>query len=151
MEAVMVKFRYSMQSVLDIKYRLEDQAKGVYAAAKLRYEEEVEKKERLEEQKRRYEDALQKLMLNRLDFREIQFTKTGIEAIEDAIKKQKRAVAIAKHEMDAASERLRELMVERKTHEKLKEKALEEYQKESLDAERKETDEIVSYRFNNPK
>ena len=47
MEAVMVKFRYSMQSVLDIKYRLEDQAKGVYAAAKLRYEEEVEKKERL--------------------------------------------------------------------------------------------------------
>ncbi|MCI9050580.1 MAG: flagellar export protein FliJ [Lachnospiraceae bacterium] len=147
----MVKFRYSMQSVLDIKYRLEDQAKGVYAAAKLRYEEEVEKKERLEEQKRRYEDALQKLMLNRLDFREIQFTKTGIEAIEDAIKKQKRAVAIAKHEMDAASERLRELMVERKTHEKLKEKALEEYQKESLDVERKETDEIVSYRFNNPK
>lgn len=151
MEAVMVKFRYSMQSVLDIKYRLEDQAKGVYAAAKLRYEEEVEKKERLEEQKRRYEDALQKLMLNRLDFREIQFTKTGIEAIEDAIKKQKRAVAIAKHEMEAASERLRELMVERKTHEKLKEKALEEYQKESLDVERKETDEIVSYRFNNPK
>ena len=151
MEAVMVKFRYSMQSVLDIKYRFEDQAKGVYAAAKLRYEEEVEKKERLEEQKRRYEDALQKLMLNRLDFREIQFTKTGIEAIEDAIKKQKRAVAIAKHEMDAASERLRELMVERKTHEKLKEKALEEYQKESLDVERKETDEIVSYRFNNPK
>ena len=151
MEAVMVKFRYSMQSVLDIKYRLEDQAKGVYAAAKLRYEEEVEKKERLEEQKRRYEDALQKLMLNRLDFREIQFTKTGIEAIEDAIKKQKRAVAIAKHEMDAASERLRELLVERKTHEKLKEKALEEYQKESLDVERKETDEIVSYRFNNPK
>ncbi len=151
MEAVMVKFRYSMQSVLDIKYRLEDQAKGVYAAAKLRYEEEVEKKERLEGQKRRYEDALQKLMLNRLDFREIQFTKTGIEAIEDAIKKQKRAVAIAKHEMEAASERLRELMVERKTHEKLKEKALEEYQKESLDVERKETDEIVSYRFNNPK
>lgn len=147
----MVKFRYSMQSVLDIKYRLEDQAKGVYAAAKLRYEEEVEKKERLEEQKRRYENALQKLMLNRLDFREIQFTKTGIEAIEDAIKKQKRAVAIAKHEMEAASERLRELMVERKTHEKLKEKALEEYQKESLDIERKETDEIVSYRFNNPK
>ena len=46
--------------------------------------------------------------------------------------------------MDAASERLRELMVERKTHEKLKEKALEEYQKESLDVERKETDEIVS-------
>ena len=102
MEAVMVKFRYSMQSVLDIKYRLEDQAKGVYAAAKLRYEEEVEKKERLEEQKRRYEDALQKLMLNRLDFREIQFTKTGIEAIEDAIKKQKRAVAIAKHEIGRA-------------------------------------------------
>ena len=34
MEAVMVKFRYSMQSVLDIKYRLEDQAKGVYADRK---------------------------------------------------------------------------------------------------------------------
>lgn len=151
MEAIMVKFRYSMQSVLDIKYRLEDQAKGAYAAAKIHYEEELERKNRLEEQKKEYEWALQKLMLDRLDFREIQFTKAGIEALEEAIRKQKRAVAIAQHEMEAASEKLRELMVERKTHEKLKEKALEEYHKESLDAEMKETDEIVSYRFNNQK
>ena len=39
----MLKFRYSMQGILDLKYRLEDQAKGVFAAAKIRVEEEQER------------------------------------------------------------------------------------------------------------
>ena len=39
-------------------------------------------------------------------------------------------------------------MVDRKTHEKLKEKAFEEFKKELEDTEKKEVDELVSFKFN---
>ena len=123
----MLKFRYSMQGILDLKYRLEDQAKGVFAAAKIRVEEEQERLDLLKNERLSYEEGLQKLMLGTLDFREIQVVKVGIEAKEDAIKKQNRVLLRAEHEMEAASERLWELMVDRKTHEKLKYKAFENY------------------------
>ncbi len=42
--------------------------------------------------------------------------------------------------------RLREAMAERKTHERLKEKAFEEYLAEQNAEEQKEIDELVSYR-----
>ena len=40
-----------------------------------------------------------------------------------------------------------EAMVERKTHEKLKEKAFEEFKQELLHEESKEIDELVSYTY----
>lgn len=145
----MLKFRYSMQGILDLKYRLEDQARGVYAAAKQKYEEEQDKMDLLKQELLAYEAGLRELMLGTLDFQEIQSVKTGIIAKEDAIKKQKRAVMLAEHEMEAASEKLKELMVDRKTHETLKDKAFENYRLEMSGEEMKETDELVSYRFNN--
>ena len=145
----MLKFRSSMQGILNLKYRLEDQAKGIFAAAKQKYEEEVEKLTTLNQEKTLYEENLRKLMLGSLDFHEIQAVKTGIIAKEDAIKKQSRVVMRAEHEMQAASERLKELMVDRKMHETLKDKAFENYLLEMSGEEKKETDELVSYRFNN--
>lgn len=145
----MLKFRYSMQGILDLKYRLEDQAKGVYAAAKQRYEEEQDRLDFLQQERLSYEAGLRELMLGTLDFQEIQSVKMGIMAKEDAIKKQKRVLMLAEHEMEAASEKLKELMVDRKTHETLKDKAFESYLLEMSGEEMKETDELVSYRFNN--
>lgn len=138
-----------MQGILNLKYRLEDQAKGIFAAAKQKYEEEVEKLTTLNQEKTLYEESLRELMLGNLDFHEIQAVKTGIIAKEDAIKKQNRVVMRAEHEMQAASEQLRELMVDRKMHETLKDKAFENYLLEMSGEEKKETDELVSYRFNN--
>ena len=88
------------------------------------------------------------MMLGELDFLEIQAVKTGILAKEDAIRKQQRSVQRAEHEMEAASDKLKELMVDRKTHETLKEKAFENYLLEMAGEEKKETDELVSYRYN---
>lgn len=145
----MVKFRYSMQSILNLKYRLEDQAKGEYALAKHRYDEEIAKLEQLKNRRENYENYLRSLMLDRLDFQEIQFTKAGIVAMEDAIVRQNEVIKKAWKEVEAASEKLKEFMIERKTQEKLREKAFEVYLRESAQEEQKETDEIVSYRFNN--
>lgn len=145
----MRKFRYSMQGILDLKYRLEDQARGAFAAAKRRVEEEQDRLEELKCEKLCYEEGLQKLMLGALDFLEIQSVKSGIAIKEDAIRKQNRVLARAEHEMEAASDKLKELMVDRKTHETLKDKAFENYLLEMAGEEKKETDELVSFRFNN--
>lgn len=138
-----------MQSILNLKYRLEDQAKGEYALAKHRYDEEIAKLEQLKNRRENYENYLRSLMLDRLDFQEIQFTKAGIVAMEDAIVRQNEVIKKAWKEVEAASEKLKEFMIERKTQEKLREKAFEVYLRESAQEEQKETDEIVSYRFNN--
>lgn len=145
----MQKFRYGMQGILDLKYRLEDQAKGAFAAAKQRYEQELARLDSLRTERDGYEECLRKMMLGELDFLEIQAVRTGIQAKEDAIKMQQRTVQRAEHEMEAATEKLKQLMVERKTHETLKEKAFENYLREMAGEEKKETDELVSYRFNN--
>lgn len=138
-----------MQSILNVTYRLEDQAKNEYIFAQVKYQQEVEKEQQMQMQKSGYEAELQKLMLDKLDFREIAFTKVGIQTMEDKIKKQKRVISMADHEVEVAREKLSELIKERKTQEKLRENAFEQYKKEIAAEEMKEIDEIVSFRFNN--
>ena len=138
-----------MQSILNVKYRLEDQAKSEFALAVARHQEEVEKEEQMQLQKVGYEQELKNKMLDRLDFREIAITKAGIRFMEDQIRKQKRVVAMADHEVEVAREKLSDLMKERKTQEKLRENAFDRYKKELSAEEMKEIDENVSFRFNN--
>lgn len=144
----MKKFRYRMQSILNVKYRLEDQAKSEFALALIKQQEEVEKEEQMRLQKAGYEQELKNRMLDKLDFREIAMTKAGIRFMDDQIRKQKRVVAMADHEVEAAREKLSGLMIERKTQEKLRDNAFDRYKKEMSAEEMKEIDEIVSFRFN---
>ena len=50
-------------------------------------------------------------------------------------------------DVEAARELLNEAMKERKTYEKLRERAFEEFKLEENRKEQKEIDELVSYRF----
>ena len=56
-------------------------------------------------------------------------------------------VHAAEKNVEAARIRLNEVMVERKTHEKLREKAFEEFKQGLAYAEGKEIDELVSYTY----
>lgn len=51
--------------------------------------------------------------------------------------------------MDKTRKKLSDVMVDRKTHEKLREKAFGEFLSELDDSEKKEIDELVSFRFKN--
>lgn len=137
-----------MQSILNVKYRLEDQAKSEFALAVAKHQEEVEREEQMKLQKAAYEQELKDRMLDKLDFREIAITKAGIRFMEDQIRRQKRVVAMAEHEVEAAREKLSGLMIERKTQEKLRDHAFDRYKKELSAEEMKEIDELVSFRFN---
>ena len=56
-------------------------------------------------------------------------------------------VHVAEKNVELARTKLNEVMMERKTHEKLKEQAFEVFKQELQYAENKEIDELVSYTY----
>ncbi len=143
----MAKFRYRMQSILDIKLKMETQAKQEFAQAKLALDKEEETMERLKDRKREYEEEARALLNGKLDVLEIAANKEAIIRMEEYIADQYLRVEKAKQLLEAARMRLTEVMQERKVHETLKEKAFEEFLMEEKQAESKEIDQLTSYTY----
>jgi flagellar export protein FliJ len=136
-----------MENILNIKYKLEEQAKSAYGAAKVILDTEEEKLNRLYDKKEEYEMELRELYASKLDVLKIKQMQEAIEISKYQINIQKIAVNNAKLQLEKAREKLNESMVERKTHEKLKENAFETFKEELKDQEKKEIDELVSFKF----
>lgn len=146
----MKKFRYSMENLLQIKFKLEDQMKIAYGNARMRLTMEEEKLENLVRKKNSYEDELRSLSLDKLDILKIKLNEQAIEVMKQNIKQQTTIVKNTAHRLEVARIRLNDAMIERKTQEKLKEKAFEEYMLEFDAQERKEVDELNSFNYSNP-
>lgn len=145
----MTKFVYKMEDILEVKIQLEDQAKTEYSNAKrvLLMEEDKLKKLMLEFDV--YQEKFAFLITSKIDLLEIQKCKDAIDLYKEYIEQQKKKLAIAEHNEETARINLQEAMIERKTHDKLKEKAKEEYMYEYEAWQQKEIDEITSYRYGN--
>lgn len=143
----MAKFIFKMQNILEIKRKLEDQAKSVYADAIHALEEEKEKLQELEEKRELYEDRLTDMMLESLHIHEICRMENAIEVMKYKIREQNVAVSKAERVVENARQALNAAMIERKTYEKLKEKEFENFKLEVNAQEKKEIDELVSYQF----
>lgn len=145
----MKKFQYRMENVLQIKTKLENQAQIAYGNARLRLTAEEEKLKQMEEKKSSYENELRLLRSDKLDIFKIKQCEQAIEIMKQNIKQQINVVKNAAHRLEVARIRLNDAMVERKTQEKLKEKAFEEYLLEFDSEERKEIDELNSFNYSN--
>ena len=143
----MAKFVYRMQNILDIKNKLEVQARNSYAAARMKLSQEEEKLDRMFEQKKAYEENYRQQLSGNINILQINICKNAIELCKNQIKKQIVEVKVASLNLEAAQKRLGEVMKERKIQEKLREKAYEEFLQELNDQEKKEIDELVSFRF----
>ncbi len=143
---VLKKFQYSMQSILDIKEKLEEQERANYAQAQARLNAEYEKLEELKRRKEGYENRLRDNVGKRLDVLELKYGQDAIETMKLLIRQQTVQVTKAEQNVEAAMYRLKQAMQERKMHEKLREKAFAEYLIVMGAEERKEIDELVSYR-----
>ena len=143
----MAKFVYRMQNILDIKNKLEVQARNSYAAAIMKLSQEEEKLDRMFEQKKAYEENYRQQLSGNINILQINICKNAIELCKNQIKKQLVEVKVASLNLEAAQKRLGEVMKERKIQEKLREKAYEEFLQELNDQEKKEIDELVSFRF----
>ncbi len=98
----MAKFRYSLQSVLNIKVKLETQKKQEFAAAMNALREEESKLAFLEEKKAFHEAKAKELLQGKLDFQDIQENRQTILFLEGRIAEQKEQVKAAEDALEAA-------------------------------------------------
>lgn len=142
----MAKFFYKMQNILDIKLKLETQAKNEFAIANAELAAEEEKLNDLAKRQASYEEKLKLLYQNELKINEINETANAVEVMKYHKNIQMVNVKNAKRKVEIARAKLQDAIQERKTHEKLKENAFEEFMAEVAAGESKEIDELVSYR-----
>ena len=143
----MARFRYSMQSILNIKLKMETQAKQDFSAARAALDEEEERLQGLFDRKAGYEEEAAELLEGILDLRAIEENKTAVLCMDNYIAEQRVQVAKAERNLEQARERLTEVMMERKTHETLKEKAFQQFLMDEKRQESKEIDELTSYTY----
>lgn len=143
----MAKFKYQLQNILDIKEKLESQEKIAYGQAAARLAQEQEELQRLMLQKAGYDKKARKLLEGKIDLLEITVCRKAIETMKTRIRTQMIEVHKAEQNLEAVRRRLNEVMIERKTYEKLREKRFEEFKQEIAYEEKKEVDELVSYTY----
>ena len=143
----MAKFQYRMQSILDIKLKMEEQAKMQFAQAQAKLNEEEEKLQKLKDRKSLYETDLKEQLQSKLNLLKIEELQNAVMRMEEFIALQKREVDKAARVVEKERQKLTEVMMERKSHEKLKENAFEEFMQELNSAEGKEIDELTSYTY----
>lgn len=143
----MARFRYSMQSILNIKMKMETQAKQEFSVAKTALDEEEARLQGLYDRKSGYERRGLELLSGTLKLREIGENQAAIRCMEDYIERQQINVNMAQDNLEKARERLTAVQIERKTHETLKEKAFEAFLMEEKRQEGKEIDQLTSYTY----
>lgn len=143
----MAKFRYRMQNILDIKEKMENQAKTAYGVANAKLSTEQQKLQDILIRRAGYEAKARDLVSGNINIMDIRECRQAIDVLKSKQRSQMMNVHAAERNVELARKQLNEAMVERKTHEKLKEKAFEEFKQELLQAESKEVDELVSYTY----
>lgn len=143
----MAKFIYRMQSILNIKEKLEEQARMDFAQANMRLAAEEEKLQQLEDRKAFYEDKARQLQKDSLKVMDILENQNAIERMKEFIAAQQLEVKKAEAVVEETRLALMEAMQETKTQHKLKEKAFEEFMREENAREAKEIDELTSYTY----
>lgn len=141
----MAKFIYRMQSILDIKAKMVEQARMEFATARMRLNEEEEKLQILIGRKDAYEEKGRTLRKDTLKVMEIMENRDDIARMDEFIVLQKVQVERAEQQFEEARRKLQVAMQESKTQEKLKEKAFDEFMREENAREAKEVDELTSY------
>lgn len=147
----MAKFIYRMQSVLDIKEKMEEQAKNEFAGARMHLDEEEEKLNILINRKEGYEEQGRQLQKSGLNVLDILSNRDAIARMKEFIEIQEKAVIAARAQLENARIKLQTAMQESKIQAKLKEKAFEEFMKEENARESKEVDELTSYTYGQKK
>ncbi len=136
-----------MQSILNIKIQMENQAKMEFGQAQRRLLEEEERLEGLYNRKEFYLEEGRKLRMDSLKVLSLRDNEYAVARMEEYIEAQKEAVRNAELQVEEARQKLQEVMTERKAQERLREKAFEQFMQEENAREGKEVDELTSYTY----
>lgn len=147
----MAKFRYRMQSILNIKIQMETQAKMEFGQAQRRLLEEQERLELLYHRKEDYLEEGRRIRKDSLKVQNLRDNEYAIARMDEYIEIQTGNVRAAEQEVEKARQKLQEVMQERKMQEKLREKAFQRFVQEENAKESKEIDELTSYTYGSAK
>ena len=143
----MAKFIFKLQSILDIQLKLESQAKIAYGQANAKLKKEEGILQMLVMRHSSYEQRAVELVSGTINIREIRENKQSIDIMKSKIRAQMMVVQAAEKQVEAARLKLNEVMIERKTFEKLRERAFEEFKQEVAYEENQAVNELVSYTY----
>jgi flagellar FliJ protein len=141
----MAKFRYHLQNIMNIKEKMESQARQEFAESRRALDLEEERLRQLYEKKEALDQEAVELLQGTLDFHDIDDNQLARLLNDQAITEQTGRVKQAEMRLEASREKLTEAIQERKTHETLREKAFQEYLVEENRAESKVIDELTTY------
>lgn len=144
----MAKFVYRMQNILNIKQKLETQAKMEYSDANQNYREQQEILNGYMIRRMQYEKHWKEQMKGNIDLASVQHAREDDNTMKTIVRRQMMEVHKAEKELEDAREKLNTVMQERKIQEKLRDKAFEDFKQELAHEETKEIDELVSYTHN---
>ncbi|MCR4785560.1 MAG: flagellar export protein FliJ [Lachnospiraceae bacterium] len=143
----MAKFIYRMQNILNLNEKLEEQAKMEYATQQMVLNEEEEKEQRLRDRKAAYEDEARRIREDSVNVKEMMLNANAISIMGELINEQHGVVLKEEEVLEVRRAALEEAMKDRKTQEKLKEKAFDVFKQELAMEESKEIDQLTSYTF----
>ncbi len=142
----MSRFRYRMQSILDLKYKTETQAKSEFGMANVELSRQEEALNSLILRRRFYFEEGKRLRESKsLSLTDIMQNDYFIICMDEAISEQKENVKKAEEAVEEKRVKLTVEMQERKIQEKLREKAFESYLADEKRAEALETDQRSSF------
>ena len=120
----MARFRYRMQNILNVKEKLETQAKNEFAIAAAKEREEEEKLRALNERRDGYEARLKGLVEDKLKVIEIKEAEDDLEIIKYHVRIQELNLAAARQELEVARQKLTVAMQERRLTKSLRRSSL---------------------------
>ena len=141
----MARFVFRLQSVLNLKTRLEELQRNSFAAARRRVDEEEEKLNMLYGRLSFYEEKGRGMLTDALHVRDIIENEHAISIVKEFIEDQKIEVKKAEELLEVERLKLVEAIKDRKTYERLREKAYDEYVEEEKREEGIVNDEHNSY------
>ena len=149
----MAKFVYRMQNILNIKQKLETQAKMTYSLANQKYLEQQKILQEYMVRRVGYEQHWKKLMQGNLNLQEVEHARADVNAMKTIVRRQ--MVEVHKESSGTKETTEKDSTTSADTAENKNqiieiadEKAFEEFKQELAEAETKEIDELVSYTYN---
>ena len=139
-------YKYKMQGILDIKGKLEEQAKQEFSVCAGRLMEEQRILEDLYKQRDDIFAEGVRLRNTAIDVLKIKENKLAAENNEALIEKQMIEIKRAEKDLEVARYKMMQARTQTRTYEKLKENDFEEFMHEEGLRESKEIDELNSYR-----
>ncbi len=143
----MAKFKYSMENILRVKERVEEQKRMALGRAMADYQNTIAEQKTIEVKLQIYLDEFYGSQRMKTNASALQQMSSQVSWYEDRLKMQKDVVARALDIVELKRTELRKALEEKKIQEKLRENAFEQYKEEEKIKEQHILDEIVGYRY----